>query len=71
MKYLIGLLTAGLLLFGCTEEHHDHEEGTQEMHSHDDGDHSGHDHGKSEHIIAGKDEHTSSDGITLNNGDKW
>lgn len=70
MKYIIGLLTAGLLLFGCSDEHSDHNEDTHEMHDHDD-DHSGHDHGEGGHIIAGKDDHQATDGITLNNGEKW
>jgi len=70
MKYIIAILTAGLLLFGCSNENHEHEEDTHEMHDHDD-DHAGHDHGEGRHIIAGKDDHEATDGITLNNGEKW
>lgn len=70
MKYIIGILTAGLLLFGCANEHHDHNEDIHEMHN-DAEDHSGHDHGEGGHIISGKDDIKSTDGITLNNGEKW
>lgn len=70
MKYIIGLLTAGLLLFGCSNESDEnHSEESHEMHDHDD--HTGHDHGEGEHIEAGKDEHASTGGIALNNGEKW
>lgn len=73
MKYIIGLLTAGLLLFGCSKEG-GHEE-THEMHEHAD-DHSGHDHGDEGHEGHGHDDHEGHDhevitGITLNNGEKW
>lgn len=69
MKYIIGLLTAGLLLFGCSNEASETHEDAQEMHDHDD--HAGHDHGEGEHIEAGKDDHATAGEIALNNGEKW
>ena len=77
MKYIIGLLTAGLLLFGCSEESGDAHNDSHEMHDQAE-DHSGHDHGEEGHEGHGHDEHgghehsdATSDGITLNNGEKW
>lgn len=67
MKYIIGLLTAGLLLIGCSKADEESHSGTQEMHSQTE-DHTGHDHGDDEH---GHDNHAQSNGITLNNGEKW
>lgn len=70
MKYLIAFLMAGLLLVGCGNENHEHSEDKHEIHDHND-DHVGHDHGNEDNIIAGKDDNTKSEGITLNNGNKW
>lgn len=71
MKYIIGLLTAGLLLFGCSKEGGDTHEDSHEMHDQAE-DHSGHDHGDKSHEGHGHDDHDAPTvGITLNNGDKW
>lgn len=70
MKYIVGIITAGLLLFGCSnEEGHD---GHHETHGHADhsnaDDHSGHNHAEGGHD---GHRHSESMGISLNNGDKW
>lgn len=77
MKYIIGLLTAGLLLFGCSEEGGDAHNDSHEMHDQAE-DHTGHDHGDEGHEGHAHDDHeghshdeATADGITLNNGDKW
>ena len=70
MKYIIGLLTAGLLLFGCSKEGGDGHEDVHEMHDHAE-DHTGHDQGDEGHEGHGHDDHGATTGISLNNGEKW
>ncbi|MFA7327433.1 MAG: hypothetical protein WC121_12255 [Candidatus Kapaibacterium sp.] len=70
MKYIIGLLTAGLLLFGCSKEGGERHEDKHEMHNQAE-DHTGHDHGEEGHEGHGHDDHGATTGISLDNGEKW
>jgi hypothetical protein len=73
MNYIIGLLTAGLLLFGCSNEGGEGHEDAHEMHDHVD-EHSGHDHGDEGHEGHdghGHNDHSTMTNIMLNNGQKW
>lgn len=70
MKYIIGLMTAGLLLFGCSKEGGETQEESQEIHNNAE-DHAGHDHSDEAHEGHGHDDHEAVAGITLNNGEKW
>ncbi|PKL78605.1 MAG: hypothetical protein CVV25_10860 [Ignavibacteriae bacterium HGW-Ignavibacteriae-4] len=68
MKYIIGLLTAGLLLFGCSKEGGKDHGDAHGMHEHPD-DHTGH--GHEGHEGHGQNDHSTVTGIMLNNGQKW